>query len=177
MKHSILIFAIFATCCLTLGAQTGETSRLGIVAQKKPVKVQIDKLTWYTNLDDAIHVSQKKGLPILMDFTGSDWCGWCKKLDAEVFSQKEFQDYAAKNLVLVVMDYPRGFKSLPEGEQAYRLEIQTKFNIEGYPTIVLTDPQGKEVARTGYQEGGAAKYVEHLKGLLAPIEEPKKDSK
>ncbi len=68
---------------------------------------------WLTDLRIAKERARQEKKAILLNFTGSDWCGWCKKLDAEVFSQKEFKDYAAKHLVLVEVDFPHGFK-LPD---------------------------------------------------------------
>jgi protein disulfide-isomerase len=74
---------------------------------------------WLTNLDDALKIAEKDNKVILMDFSGSDWCGWCIKLDKEVFSQAAFKDYAKDNLVLVLVDFPRK-KELPAAEKAAR---------------------------------------------------------
>lgn len=122
--------------------------------------------TWEDNFETAKATAAKENKPILLDFTGSDWCGWCIRLDNEVFSKKEFKDYAKDNLVLVTVDFPN------EKHQSKKLkdqnkELAKKYGIEGYPTIVLVDAEGKKLAQTGYMEGGAAKYVEHLKQLLA----------
>ena len=69
---------------------------------------------WLENLNDALEISQETGKPILMDFTGSDWCFWCKKLDAEVFSQKPFIEYANENLVLLKIDFPSNIEQSEE---------------------------------------------------------------
>ena len=74
------------------------------------------KVGWLDDIENAKEQAKQGGKRILLDFTGSDWCGWCKKLDAEVFSQQEFKDYAAKKLVLVEVDFPKGFK-LPDATQ------------------------------------------------------------
>ena len=64
------------------------------------------KLKWYTNLEEAVKIATVNQKSILVDFTGSDWCIWCHRLDDEVFSKKEFSDWAKKNLVLVKLDFP-----------------------------------------------------------------------
>ena len=119
---------------------------------------------WITDFAKAKEQAAAKSVPILVDFTGSDWCGWCIKLDKEVFSQAEFQEYAKDSLILVKIDFPR--KKLPEAEASANKALEKQFNIEGYPTIVLVDATGKELARTGYRPGGPAAYVTHLKDLL-----------
>ena len=121
---------------------------------------------WSDNFEAAKALAKKENKPILLDFTGSDWCGWCIKLDQEVFSKREFKTYAKDNLVLVTVDFPheaRQSKKLKEQNEA----LAKQYGINGYPTIVLIDAEGKKLAITGYKEGGAPAYVEHLKSLLA----------
>jgi thioredoxin-related protein len=120
---------------------------------------------WMTDFDAAKAKAKAEKKVLLLNFTGSDWCGWCHKLDNEVFSQKEFTDYAAANLVLVTVDFPKT-KKLEPALTKQNEKLGEKYKVEGYPTIELLKPSGAEIAKTGYQEGGAAKYVEHLKGLI-----------
>src|SRR5215213_4076122 len=96
---------------------------------------------WSDEYETALAQAKKENKKILLDFTGSDWCGWCKKLDAEVFSQPEFKEYAAKKLVLVEVDFPRGFK-LPEATKKQNDALQSKYRIQGFPTIVLLSSGG-----------------------------------
>lgn len=124
---------------------------------------------WLTDFAAAQAAAKEKNVPILVDFSGSDWCGWCIRLDEEVFSQPEFKSYAADNLVLFMADFPRK-KKLDEATVKQNTELRDKFQVRGYPTVVLLDAGGNELARTGYQKGGAAAYVEHLKSLLSPPE-------
>ena len=121
---------------------------------------------WMTDFEAAKKEAAARKVPIVADFSGSDWCGWCKKLDAEVFSKAEFKAYAKESVVLLLVDFPAK-KKLPESTVKQNEELQKKFGIQGYPTVILLDAEGKELARTGYQPGGAAAYVEHLKKLLA----------
>ena len=121
---------------------------------------------WLVNYETAKTIAGELKRPILINFTGSDWCGWCIRLHKEVFSQTEFTDYASKNLVLLKVDFPRSIPQTPEEKKINR-QLAEDYDIEGYPTIILVNSEGKEINRTGYQTGGAASYVKHLQGLLA----------
>jgi len=100
----------------------------------------------------------------MLDFTGSDWCGWCIKLNREVFSQPEFADYASKNLVLVEVDFPRNKPQTAELKKANEA-LQAKYNIEGYPTIIVLNSAGKKVGELGYQAGGPKPFIAALDKL------------
>jgi thioredoxin-related protein len=121
---------------------------------------------WLTDLAAAQKLAAEKNRPILVDFSGSDWCGWCIKLDKEVFSQEAFKAYADENLVLLMLDFPRR-KELPAEQRQQNNMLMRQYGVEGFPTVLLLDKDGKEIARTGYREGGPAAYVKHLKELIA----------
>jgi len=121
---------------------------------------------WITNFEEAKKIAAEKKLPILMDFSGSDWCIWCQRLDSEVFAQKAFQDYAKDNLVLFLADFPMRAKQ-PDALKNQNRQLQSIYRVSGYPTVILVSAQGDELARTGYVRGGGDAYVEHLKGLLS----------
>lgn len=121
--------------------------------------------TWLTDFAQAQKTAAEKKLPILVDFSGSDWCGWCIKLDKEVFSQDDFKNYAKDNVVLFLADFPRKTKQADKLKKQNE-ELAAKYQVEGFPTVLLLDATGKVLARTGYQPGGAAAYVQHLKQLL-----------
>jgi len=122
-------------------------------------------LNWNDNLEKAVEQAKKENKAVLVNFTGSDWCIWCKRLSAEVFQQKEFEEYAKKSLVLVMLDFPKDIEQTQETKE-YNNKLAQKYGIQGFPTILLIDGQGKLVAQTGYQPGGAVKYVEHIKSYL-----------
>lgn len=125
-----------------------------------------DHASWMTDFDAAKAKAKAENKPMLVDFTGSDWCGWCIKLDKEVFSKAAFKNYAEKNLILVEIDFPRKKEQSPE-TKAQNEALAEKYGIRGFPTILILDPGGEVIERTGYRRGGAEKYVEHLKGILA----------
>ena len=122
-------------------------------------------LDWSTDFEKAKKTAKEKNLLILADFSGSDWCGWCKKLEAEVFSKSEFLSFAKNNFVLVLVDFPNR-KKLPANIAKQNNGLQNKYRVEGYPTVIIMDASGKELDRTGYQPGGPSNYVKYLQGVL-----------
>jgi len=124
-----------------------------------------DELNWESNLEQAIQQAKKENKAVLVNFTGSDWCIWCKRLSSEVFQQAAFKNYADDNLVLVMLDFPRNIQQSAE-TQSYNRSLAQKYGIQGFPTILIFNNQGKMVAQTGYQPGGPEKYVEHIKSYL-----------
>lgn len=121
---------------------------------------------WSTDFEAAKKTAAEKKLPILADFSGSDWCGWCIKLDNEVFSKKEFKEFAKDNFVLFLADFPRK-KQQDEKVKKQNADLSKKFSIEGFPTVLLMDAEGRVFARTGYERGGTGAYIEHLKKLIS----------
>jgi len=124
-----------------------------------------ENLNWQTNLEEAVAQAKKEDKAVLVNFTGSDWCKWCMKLNDEVFSQDEFENYAEKNLVLVRLDFPRSIPQSPE-TKLYNNTLAQRYGIQGFPTILVFDNQGQLVAKTGYQPGGASNYVNHIQSFL-----------
>lgn len=121
---------------------------------------------WMHDFEAAKAKAAKEGKPIFINFTGTDWCGWCIKLEKEVFSQKAFQDYAKENLVLVEVDFPKKKEQTAELKEQNK-KLDKEYGVEGYPTLYLLDATGKKLTEDiGYREGGPEKYVEHLKSLI-----------
>lgn len=128
-------------------------------------KASTSNLDWTTNLEQAIELAKKENKAVLVNFTGSDWCKWCFKLRDEVFVQNDFKNYANENLVLVVIDFPRS-KTQSNETRMYNQTIAQQFGVQGFPTIIIFNKEGLPVAKTGYQPGGAANYVNHIKSFL-----------
>lgn len=120
---------------------------------------------WLTDYEVAKKQATEENKTILMDFTGSDWCGFCIQLHEEVFSLPEFKDYAKENLVLLELDFPRG-KRLSPDLVAQNEKLQEEFKVQGFPTILLLDGEGRPFGRTGYQAGGPTAYIEHLSEFI-----------
>ncbi len=134
--------------------------------------VEAQELVWETNINKAIEVSNKTNKPLLMFFTGSDWCGWCIRLQKEVLKTPEFEKWAKDNVVLVELDYPRRTAQTPEIKKQNN-ELQQAFGIQGFPTIYFANGSNKEgkinfqgLGKTGYVAGGAAAWIAVADGIL-----------
>jgi thioredoxin-related protein len=123
-----------------------------------------EELNWLTDLPKAQAQAKKENKLVMMDFTGSDWCGWCIKLHNEVFSKPEFAEYAKKNLVLVQVDFPRKKEQTTELKAANEA-LQEKYKIQGYPTIIVLNGEGKKAGELGYQPGGPKAFIAELDKL------------
>ncbi len=121
---------------------------------------------WETDYAAAAARAKAENKTLLLDFTGSDWCVWCMKLEKEVFSKKEFKDYAAASLVCVLVDFPQQ-KQQPAKVRKQNAELQKKYSIRAYPSVLLLTPAGDLITKTGYEPGGPAPYVEQLKQYIA----------
>lgn len=121
--------------------------------------------SWSTDLPAAQAQAKKDKKLVLVNFTGSDWCSWCKKLQKEVFGTKEFQAYAKDKLELVEIDFPNAKKQTDALKKANEA-LQAKYKAEGFPTIIVLNGEGKEVWRqVGYMPGGPAAWIGKLKSL------------
>jgi len=108
---------------------------------------------WMTDLPKAQALAKEQKKLLLMDFTGSNWCPPCKALHQNVLTSKEFVDYAKDNLVLVVVDFPRP-NNLPAAQQKANNDLAAKYQIEGFPTVIVLDSNGKELSKqVGYNAG------------------------
>ncbi|MEK7415602.1 MAG: thioredoxin family protein, partial [Planctomycetota bacterium] len=108
--------------------------------------------SWPAGWEQASKQALASGQPILADFTGSDWCGWCIKLRKEVFDTPEFTAWAKKKVVLLEVDFPQQ-KQLAAEQSAENDRLAKRYAIQGFPTILLLDAKGTELGRLSYQEG------------------------
>jgi protein disulfide-isomerase len=128
-------------------------------------QVNAAESTWLTDLPKAEAQAKADNEIILMDFTGSDWCGWCIKFKKDVLDTKEFQDYAAKNVVLVEVDFPNKKEQSADLKKANKA-LQDKYDVHGFPTLVVLDKDGKEIGRqVGYAKGGPEAFIAKLEGF------------
>lgn len=123
------------------------------------------ELVWLTDLDKAQAQAKAENKLVFINFTGSDWCGWCMKLKKEVFDTPEFADYAKTNLVLVEVDFPRRKAQSPELKKA-NAALQKKYGVRGFPTLIVLDGQGHKLwQQVGYMSGGPKAWIAQLEGL------------
>ena len=117
---------------------------------------------WTDDFEAAKAQAAKEGKLLLVDFSGSDWCGWCKKLDREVFAKPEFLEGAKKDFVLVMVDSPNDKSLLSEKAAKQNPELLKKYSVGGFPTVMVMDADGNVLETTGYRDGGPVPYLEHL---------------
>ena len=136
--------------------------------------IQAQELTWQTDINKAMEISKKSKKPIMLFFTGSDWCGWCIRLQKEVLKTPEFAKWAKDNVVLVELDFPRRTPQQPE-IQKQNMELQQALGVRGYPTVWFvnaTKKDGKinleQLGSTGYVAGGPTPWLEGANKILAP---------
>ncbi len=122
---------------------------------------------WLTDLPKAEAQAKAENKIVLMDFSGSDWCPGCIELKKKVLDSKEFLAYAAKNVVLVDVDFPDK-KPQPDDLKKANVELRDKFKVDGYPTLVVLDASGKEIGRQdGYEGTGAKEFIAALEKFKA----------
>jgi protein disulfide-isomerase len=119
---------------------------------------------WTTDYDKARATAKEQGRAVLVFFTGSDWCGWCKRLDREILSTTEFTAFAAENLVLVKIDFPR-YAPLPPAQKVANEQLAGRFNVQGYPSVYVLSKEGNLVGQLGYMEGGPEAFLKRMKSF------------
>jgi thioredoxin-related protein len=125
-------------------------------------QVRAAELNWLTDLPKAEAQAKSENKLVIMDFTGSDWCPWCIKLDKDTLTQPEFVDYANKNLVPVLVDFPNQ-KPQSDDLKAANAALAKKYDVDGYPTLVVVKPDGSVVwKQVGYLDGGPKALIDAL---------------
>jgi len=140
----------------------GGGAGLSLSANGAPKPASVGVGEWTTDYSAAMRQARTDKKKVFLFFTGSDWCGWCKRLDAEVLSTGDFKAYAREQLILVKLDFPR---STPQSTQvkARNQKLSEQYQVDGYPTIVVLDSNGSAVGRLGYQPGGPRPFISELK--------------
>lgn len=132
--------------------------------QPQPVGAPQSSVQWITDFPTALNEARSNNKRVLLDFTGSDWCPWCMKFDREALSTSQFADYAQNKLILVKVDFPNNVPQSEELRQANK-NLAARYNVSGYPTLLLVDESGKELGRqVGYAPGGADAFTAELDG-------------
>ena len=163
LRFCVVVAAILAVSCSP--KKSADTKTETKADNSSPNKnIAAAKAGWLTSLEQAQKEAQANNKLLLMDFTGSDWCGWCIMLDKEVFSKQEFKDYASKNLVLLELDFPKR-KQMPPETTAQNERLLMKYGIQGFPTVVVFDSTGKPLGALGYQAGGPQAFIAQLEKL------------
>lgn len=130
------------------------------------------QLKWETNIDSAVHQSISTNKPIMFFFTGSDWCGWCIRLQKEVFSTEDFKTWASENVVLLEIDFPKD-KYQSDTLKSQNQFLQKQFKVMGYPTVHFVSPKDGinkinliDLGQTGYIYGGPKKWILEAESII-----------
>lgn len=154
----------------TAKAEADKTTKTTASTTTKPESTYKPKNEgWYVNLNEAYEESKKTGKPIMANFTGSDWCGWCKRLDKSVFHQPGFEKWAQDNVVLLELDFPRRFK-LPQDIAAQNRTLQQQLGVRGYPTIWLFDVDKNDQGQIAINALGKTGYTKTLGEFQSTME-------
>ena len=121
---------------------------------------------WMTDFEKAKKKAMNENKTLLLDFSGSDWCSWCIKLDEEVFQKDVWKAYAKEHLVQVLIDFPREKSEQSEALQRQNNELAKQYTVRGFPTVLLLNQEGTLIEKTGYKRGGAESYINHIKALI-----------
>ncbi|MDD4933357.1 MAG: thioredoxin family protein [Methylacidiphilaceae bacterium] len=123
-----------------------------------------ESASWMTDYPKVLKEAKAQKKLVLANFTGSDWCPWCQKLQREVFSTPEFQQYAKQHLVLLEVDFPQR-KPQTEALKQQNKDLADRYHVDAFPTLLLLDPEGQEVASWGYTPGGAKPFLDRIEQL------------
>ncbi|MEO8439214.1 MAG: thioredoxin family protein [Spartobacteria bacterium] len=160
--HSLVSWLSIGLLCIACGEKKSSPVVEAPVTEQKPPADE--ELHWLTDYEAAKAQARSENKMLLMLFTGSDWCPPCIMLHRQVFSQPEFADYAAKNLVLLEVDFPRT-KELSAEQKTANEKLANRFGIYGFPTVVVLDQSGKKLGDLGYMPGGPKEFIAALKKL------------
>ncbi|RLE20864.1 MAG: hypothetical protein DRJ08_06410 [Acidobacteria bacterium] len=132
------------------------------------LKKGVEPGKWTQDLNAATEYAKDNNLPIMVMFTGSDWCYWCKLMESSVFSGDEFFKWAKDKLVLVAIDFPRDKSKVPAEYQARNQELGKDFQVRGVPTYVFLKPDGKtEIGRlTAGKNKTPKSFIQEINQLL-----------
>ena len=122
------------------------------------------KSGWEDNYEKGLQKAKTETKIALVDFTGSDWCSWCMKLDKEVFAQAKFKEYAKQNLILIEVDFPR-LKPLSRPKQKQHDDLAKQYEVTGFPSVIVLDADGKKLGKLGYLAGGPDAFIAALEKL------------
>lgn len=152
MKHLFCFIVLLLECATTpLSAETPP---------------QQSGITWLTNYEEAVDKAKSSSKPLILFFTGSDWCSWCTKLDKEVFETQEFVNLAGNQFIFLKLDFPLNHP-LTTQQTNQNKQLQKKYDVRSFPTLVILDPTGQQqIGHTGYRIGGGRQYAEHLRKMV-----------
>ena len=155
------VAGLFVTLCsIFVGCSSDETDQSRTV-KKDPVP----QVVWSTSYSEGLAIAKKTGKPMLVDFTGKDWCGPCMELKKNVFDTDTFKRWADKNVVLIELDFPPQNSTRQTPEE--NIQFARQYRIQGYPTVLFISPDEQVLGRTGYgQREDAVSWIKRVKQFV-----------
>ena len=150
------------------GAAEAETAAAPAAAKGKAALAGAVAGEWTMDLDAAKALAAETGLPLFLNFTGSDWCGWCRMMDKQVFSQDAWKTYAKEHFILVWIDFPRDTSLVPEAFAGRNAQLSQQFEVGGFPTFILLDSDGQtRLGQTGAERDATPEsFIAALEEIL-----------
>ena len=153
MKSAILGLVVFALAITGFMVFSGLTS-------------SAQRISWETNYHQAVKKAKEENKRIILFFTGSDWCVWCTRLEKEVFNTDDFVSLAKDKYVFVKLDFPMN-KEQEAGLAKQNQELQEKYSIEGFPTLIILNSDETFLGTANYEAGGGRKYAAMLEKTVS----------
>ena len=159
---TIVLSAIFF-----VAAYSGQPGQTQAQVEIHTITSHVDSAGWVQSLDDAVAQSVSSGKPIMLVFSGSDWCSYCQLLEQEVFRTPEFESWSSDNVIKVMVDFPQyQSQSAEVAMQNQNLKQHFADNLKGYPTVLMVEPSGSVIGRTGYVAGGPLPWISKADSIL-----------
>lgn len=162
MKYLLGLFCALAALGVSQEAEAVDYSSSG---DSSSMMTSMGGVQWETNFQRALKTAQEQNKPILILFTGSDWCTWCIRLENEVFSMPAFAERMRDKFVYVKLDFPHSTK-LPPDVAAQNNSLKTKYGVQGFPSVIVLNSRGEKIGSLGYQAGGPGNYSQLLLNII-----------
>ncbi|MGN0852924.1 MAG: thioredoxin family protein [Kiritimatiellia bacterium] len=163
MKKKLTVLACLAMAAAVFAGCSKEATPAA-PARPAAAKTSVPR-GWTDDFEAAKKTAGKDGKTLLVLFTGSDWCIWCQRLEEQILSKPEFLEAAAKDFVLVFLDFPNDESLTTPARTKANRALAGQYGIQGFPTVLLMDATGAVKARTGYRQLAPGDYVAHLREL------------
>ena len=157
------LLTIALSAIFFLGVYSGNSKR----TQARTITGPVASSQWVQSMDEAIVQSESSGKPIMLVFSGSDWCRYYQLLDEEVLKTPEFAAWSSDSVVKVMVDFPQ-YHSQPTEIATQNENLKRHFasDIKGYPTVLMIDSDGSVIGRTGYVRGGPTPWITKANSIL-----------
>lgn len=120
---------------------------------------------WKESFPEAVQLSASTGKPIFAFFTGSNWCGYCKALSAEILETDAFAEWAEENLIMLELDFPTNYEQTAEIKDQNK-QLAKMYAVQGYPTIIVMDSNGRPIIQLGYEKVTPADYIAKIDSAI-----------